>query len=361
VFYHLLYPLREYVSFFNIFRYITFRAAYAGVTALLICLIFGPPLIRRLRAFKVKQTIREDGPATHFTKEGTPTMGGLLILIAIVGSTLLWGNLGNRMVIIALLSTLWLGALGFLDDYLRVVKKYPKGLQGRYKLLGQGALGLALGLILYFAPVDRESVGWTNVPFLKDMALYFGPFYIVFVMLVITGSSNAVNLTDGLDGLAIGAVSFVALALAIMSYVTGHVKIADYLNIYYIDGCGELSVYCGAVVGAALGFLWFNCHPADVFMGDTGALALGGALGTVAVLIKRELLLVIVGGVFVIETLSVMLQVASFKLRGQRIFKMTPIHHHFELMGWPETRVVVRFWIIAALLALVTITTLKIQ
>jgi len=241
------------------------------------------------------------------------------------------------------------------------VKKHPKGLQGRYKLVGQGALGLALGLILYLAPVDKESVGWTNVPFLKDMALYFGPFYVVFVMLVITGSSNAVNLTDGLDGLAIGAVSFVALAFGIMSYVTGHVKIAEYLNIYYIEGCGELSVYCGAVMGAALGFLWFNCHPADVFMGDTGALALGGALGTVAVLIKRELLLVIVGGVFVIETLSVMLQVASFRLRGRRIFKMTPIHHHFELMGWPETRVVVRFWIIAALLALVTITTLKIQ
>jgi len=361
VFYHLLYPLREYVSFFNIFRYITFRAAYAGVTALLVCLILGPPLIRRLRAFKVKQTIREDGPATHFTKEGTPTMGGLLILIAVVVSTLLWGNLANRMVIMALLSTLWLGALGFLDDYLRVVKKHPKGLQGRYKLVGQGALGLALGLILYLAPVDKESVGWTNVPFLKDMALYFGPFYVVFVMLVITGSSNAVNLTDGLDGLAIGAVSFVALAFGIMSYVTGHVKIAEYLNIYYIEGCGELSVYCGAVMGAALGFLWFNCHPADVFMGDTGALALGGALGTVAVLIKRELLLVIVGGVFVIETLSVMLQVASFRLRGRRIFKMTPIHHHFELMGWPETRVVVRFWIIAALLALVTITTLKIQ
>jgi phospho-N-acetylmuramoyl-pentapeptide-transferase len=361
VFYHLLYPLREYVSFFNIFRYITFRAAYAGVTALLVCLILGPPLIRRLRAFKVKQTIREDGPATHFTKEGTPTMGGVLILIAVVVSTLLWGNLTNRMVIMALLSTLWLGALGFLDDYLRVVKKHPKGLQGRYKLLGQGALGLALGLVLYLAPVDKESVGWTNVPFLKDMALYFGPFYVVFVMLVITGSSNAVNLTDGLDGLAIGAVSFVALAFGIMSYVTGHVKIAEYLNIYYIQGCGELSVYCGAVMGAALGFLWFNCHPADVFMGDTGALALGGALGTVAVLIKRELLLVIVGGVFVIETLSVMLQVASFRLRGRRIFKMTPIHHHFELMGWPETRVVVRFWIIAALLALVTITTLKIQ
>ena len=361
MFYHLLYPLREYVSFFNIFRYITFRAAYAGVTALLVCLILGPPLIRRLRAFKVKQTIREDGPATHFTKEGTPTMGGLLILIAVVVSTLLWGNLANRMVIIALLSTLWLGALGFLDDYLRVVKKYPKGLQGRYKLLGQGALGLALGLILYLAPVDKESVGWTNVPFLKDMALYFGPFYVVFVMLVITGSSNAVNLTDGLDGLAIGAVSFVALAFGIMSYVTGHVKIAEYLNIYYVEGCGELSVYCGAVMGAALGFLWFNCHPADVFMGDTGALALGGALGTVAVLIKRELLLVIVGGVFVIETLSVMLQVVSFRLRGRRIFKMTPIHHHFELLGWPETRVVVRFWIIAALLALITITTLKIQ
>ncbi|MBN1504230.1 MAG: phospho-N-acetylmuramoyl-pentapeptide-transferase [Candidatus Eisenbacteria bacterium] len=361
MFYHLLYPLHEYISVFNIFRYITFRAAYAGVTALLVCLILGPPLIRRLRAFKVKQAIRQDGPATHFTKEGTPTMGGLLILIAVVVSTLLWGNLANRMVVMALLSTLWLGAIGFLDDYLRVVKKHPKGLKGRYKLLAQGVLGLTLGLVLYLAPVDERSVGWTNVPFLKDMALYFGPFYVVFVMLVITGSSNAVNLTDGLDGLAIGSVSFVALAFGVLSYLTGHIKIAEYLNIHYMEGCGELSVYCGAVMGAALGFLWFNCHPAEVFMGDTGALALGGALGTVAVLIKRELLLVIVGGVFVIETLSVILQVASFKLRGRRIFKMTPIHHHFELLGWPETRVVVRFWIVAAVLALVTITTLKIQ
>ncbi len=361
MFYHILYPLSDYISVFNIFKYITFRAAYAGVTALLLSLILGPPLIRRLREFKIRQTIREDGPATHFTKEGTPTMGGLLIVIAIVVSMLLWGNLSNRFVLVALVSTVGLSALGFLDDYLRVVKKQPKGLKGRYKLFGQGLLGLGIGLFLYFSPADSANAGWTNVPFLKDMAIYFGPFYVVFVMLVITGSSNSVNLTDGLDGLAIGMVSFVALAFGVLSYVTGHVKMAEYLNIHYISDAGELSVFCGAVMGAALGFLWYNCHPAVIFMGDTGSLALGGALGTVAVLIKRELLLVIVGGIFVVEALSVMLQVASFKTRGRRIFKMAPIHHHFELMGWPETRVVVRFWIMAALLALITITTLKIQ
>lgn len=359
--YHLLYSLHTHVSAFNVFRYITVRAASAAVTALVLSLILGPPLIRWLRAFKIRQTIRQDGPATHFTKEGTPTMGGLLILLAIVVPTLLWANLTNKFVWIVLLSTVWLGLIGFLDDYLRVVKKYPKGLRGRYKMAAQIALGLFVGLIMYFYPTQQEMAGWTNVPFLKDMSLYFGPLYVLFVMLVITGSSNAVNLSDGLDGLAIGMVIFVALAFGTLSYVTGHIKFANYLNIYYIEGAGELSVYCGAVMGASLGFLWFNCHPADVFMGDTGALALGGALGTVAVLIKRELLLVIVGGLFVIEALSVMLQVASFKLRGRRLFKMAPIHHHFELAGWPESRVVVRFWIVAALLALITITTLKLQ
>jgi len=361
VFYHLLYPLSEYISVFNVFRYITFRAAYAAVTALLLSLILGPRLIRWLRTIKMRQTIREDGPNTHFTKEGTPTMGGVLILLAVVIPTLLWADLTNRYVWIVLLATVWLGLLGFLDDYLRIVKKHPKGVRGRYKLLAQITLGLVIGLILYFYPTQQEMAGWTNVPFLKNVILYFGPFYVLFVIVVITGSSNAVNLSDGLDGLAIGMVAFVALAFGVISYVTGHVKFAEYLNIYYIEGSGELSVYCGAVMGAALGFLWFNCHPADVFMGDTGALALGGALGTIAVLIKRELLLVIVGGLFVVEALSVMMQVVSFKMRGRRIFRMAPLHHHFELMGWPESRVVVRFWIVAALLAVITITTLKLQ
>jgi phospho-N-acetylmuramoyl-pentapeptide-transferase len=260
-----------------------------------------------------------------------------------------------------LFSTVWLGLLGFLDDYLRVVRKHPNGVRGRYKLLAQGALGLAIGLVLYFYPTQPDTAGWTNVPFLKNVILYFGPFYVLFVALVVTGSSNAVNLSDGLDGLAIGMVAFAALAFGVISYVTGHVKFAEYLNIYYIEGTGELSVYCGAVMGAALGFLWFNCHPAEMFMGDTGALALGGALGTIAVLIKRELLLVIVGGLFVVEALSVMMQVVSFKMRGRRVFRMAPLHHHFELMGWPESRVVVRFWIVAALLAVITITTLKLQ
>ena len=357
----MLYPLHTYISVFNVFRYITVRAAYAAVTALLLSLILGPPLIRRLRTFKIKQAIREDGPATHFTKEGTPTMGGILILLAIVVPTLLWANLRNEFIWIVVISTTWLGLVGFLDDYLRVIKKYPKGLRGRYKLAAQIGLGLVVGLILYFHPTQQEMAGWTNVPFFKDMSLYFGPLYILFVIIVITGSSNAVNLSDGLDGLAIGMVVFVALAFGALSYVTGHVKFASYLNIYYIEGAGELSVFCGAVMGASLGFLWFNCHPAEVFMGDTGALALGGALGTVAVLIKREFLLVIVGGIFVIEALSVILQVASFRLRGRRMFKMAPIHHHFELMGWPESRVVVRFWIVAAILALITITTVKLQ
>ncbi|MFH0777948.1 MAG: phospho-N-acetylmuramoyl-pentapeptide-transferase [Candidatus Eisenbacteria bacterium] len=359
--YHLLYPLREYVSAFNIFKYITFRAAYAGVTALLLCFLLGPPLIRWLRQFGIRQAIRQDGPATHFTKSGTPTMGGLIILPSIVVPTFLWGNLTNPYTWIVLVGTIWLGLVGFLDDYLRVVKKFPNGLKGRYKLAAQMAFGLAVGLFLHLSSGQKDLAGWTNVPFLKDMVLYFGPLYVIFVMLVITGSSNAVNFSDGLDGLATGLVAFVALAFAGISYVTGHVKFAEYLNIYYIGDAGELAVFCGALTGAVIGFLWFNCHPANIFMGDTGALALGGALGTIAVLTKRELLLVIVGALFVVEVLSVIMQVASFKLRGRRLFRMAPIHHHFELMGWPESRVVVRFWIVAALLAVITITTLKLQ
>ncbi|MDI6807379.1 MAG: phospho-N-acetylmuramoyl-pentapeptide-transferase [Candidatus Eisenbacteria bacterium] len=361
MFYHLIYPLHEYISVLNVFRYITVRSAYAAITALLLSFLLGPFVVKRLRQFQIRQSIRKDGPSTHLLKEGTPTMGGILIVTSIVVPTLLWGNLSNQYVLLALLATVWLGALGFLDDYLLVVKKYRKGLTARYKFLGQVILGLLIGSILYFRPAQSVEPSITSVPFLKDVIIDFGIFYIPFVALVITASSNAVNFADGLDGLASGLVAFVGVALGGIAYLSGHVKFSGYLNILYLNGCGELTVFGAAVVGAALGFLWFNCHPADVFMGDTGSLALGGSIGVMAVLIKKELLLAIVGGIFVAEVLSVIIQVIAFKTRGKRVFKMAPLHHHFELMGWPESRVVVRFWIVAALLALVTLSTLKLQ
>lgn len=359
--YHLLYPLKEYFFAFNVFRYITFRAAYAMVTALAISFIFGPKMITWLKAMQIGEHIRGDIPSSHANKEGTPTMGGVLILAAIVIPTLLWANLKNHYIQLALVVTVWTGIIGFIDDYLSVVKKKDKGLIGRYKLLGQLLFGAALGVFLYFNPLVSEGVTRTSVPFFKNIYIDWGIFYIPFVMLVITGTSNAVNLTDGLDGLATGVAAFSFFAFATLAYLSGHRVFADYLNIVYLDGSGELTVYCMSVVGAALGFLWFNTHPAEIFMGDTGSLSLGGALGTVAVLLKRELLLVIIGGVFVAEALSVILQVASFKMRGKRVFRMAPLHHHFELKGWPESRVVVRFWIIAALLALLSISTLKLR
>jgi phospho-N-acetylmuramoyl-pentapeptide-transferase len=359
--YWLLYPLHNDISVFNVFRYITFRAAYAGITALLVSFIVGPPLVRWLRAFKIRQTIRREGPVTHFTKEGTPTMGGLLILAAILIPTLLWGNLGNRYVLIALISTTWLGLVGFIDDYLHIVKRAPKGLLGRYKMGAQLLLGLSIGLYLYYNPVHPTATHVTSVPFFKSFFFDFGFWYVPFVALVITGASNAVNLSDGLDGLAAGTVAIAAVAFSGLAYLSGHARFSGYLNILYLAGAGELTVFCVAMVGAALGFLWFNTHPASVFMGDTGSLALGGALGTVAVLLKREFLLVLVGGIFVLEALSVIIQVVSYKLRRKRVFRMAPIHHHFELSGWPETKVVVRFWIVAALLALLSLSTLKLQ
>jgi phospho-N-acetylmuramoyl-pentapeptide-transferase len=359
--YWLLYPLREHFFAFNVFRYITFRAAYAMVTALLICFIFGPRLIRWLRKVQIGQRIREVVPERHQEKEGTPTMGGLLIIAAIVVPTLLWGNLSNPYVRVAVVVTLWTGLIGFIDDYLRVVRKTEKGLVGRYKLLGQFIFGAALGVFLYMHPLVREGVTQSAVPFLKHYYIEWGLLYIPLVIFVIMGSSNAVNLTDGLDGLASGAIAFSFFAFAALAYLSGHKTFAGYLNIPYMPGCGELTVYCLSVVGAALGFLWFNTRPAQIFMGDTGSLALGGALGTVAVLLKKELLLIIIGGIFVAEAMSVILQVGSFKLTGKRIFKMAPIHHHFELKGWREEQIVVRFWIIAALLALLSISTLKLQ
>jgi phospho-N-acetylmuramoyl-pentapeptide-transferase len=363
VFYEFVYPLHEIpgLGALNVFRYITFRAAYAAVTALVLCYVFGPPLIRWLAAVKLGQRIRAEGPQAHLAKAGTPTMGGLLILIAIVVPTLLWGNLRSRELWLALIATVWLGSLGFLDDWLRVVKGLPKGLLGRYKLAGQFVIGLAVGLALVLWPRPELPATTTHLPFAKFQFLDFGFLFVPFVILVITATSNAVNLTDGLDGLASGLVAIAALTFAGICYLSGHVEFSEYLNLTYLSYGAELTVFCAAVFGASLGFLWYNCHPADVFMGDTGSLALGGALGVVAVLVKREFWLVLVGGLFVAETLSVMIQVTSFRLFGRRVFRMSPLHHHFELSGWAESRVVLRFYIIGALLALLSLSTLKLQ
>lgn len=360
--YLLLYPLVDHISFFNLFRYITFRSAAATVTALFISLILGPALISMLKNRQVKESIRTDGPQTHLVKEGTPTMGGLIILAAIVIPTLLWADLTNRFVIYMLIVTVWLGAIGFMDDYLKAIKHQKKGLVGRKKLAGQMGLGIVFGLLLYLYPPTPLFNLTTDIPFFKNYYLDFPIWlFIPFVIVVITGSSNAVNLTDGLDGLAIGLTSICFVAFAGMAYITGRTDFSDYLDIVYLPGSGELTVYCAAAIGAGLGFLWYNTHPAQVFMGDTGALALGGILGALAILLKKEILLVIVGGVFVAEALSVILQVSSFKLRGKRIFKMAPLHHHFELSGWHESKVVVRFWIVGVLLALLTLSTFKIR
>ena len=360
--YHLHFLLLDWFSGFNVFRYITFRSAYAFVTALAISFLMGPWLIRRLRRLQLGEQIRPEGPASHKAKAGTPTMGGLLILASVLGPTLLWADLTNRYIQLVVAVTLGTGLLGYMDDYLKVVKKRSKGLVGRYKLVGQVALGLALGLVLYYLPLESSRPGVTmELPFFKGVLLNLGLFYVPLVVLVITGFSNAVNLTDGLDGLAIGVVSIVFVAFTGLVYVSGHKVFSDYLNIVYLPGAGELTIYCAAVVGAGLGFLWFNAHPAELFMGDTGSLALGGALGTVAILIKKELLLLILGGVLVIEAASVILQVWSFKRRGKRIFRMAPLHHHFELAGWHESKVVVRFWILAVLLAMVGLSTLKLR
>jgi phospho-N-acetylmuramoyl-pentapeptide-transferase len=362
VLYHLLYPLTKYISGFNLFRYITFRTAGATVTAIIICLILGPFFIRLLKKYQVKESIRAEGPESHKKKEGTPTMGGLIILSGIVIPTLLWADLTNFYIQMVLLVTVWLGSIGFMDDYLKAIKKQPKGMIGRRKLVGQILLGTVFGLALVYLSPSSSFDGSTSIPFFKNYILVLGALYIPFIIVVITGSSNAVNLTDGLDGLAIGLCGICFLTFGGIAYVTGRLDFSGYLQIEYLPGTGELAIFSGAAIGSALGFLWFNSHPAQVFMGDTGSLALGGALGAIAILLKKELLLVVVGGVFVLEALSVILQVASYKLRNKkRIFKMAPIHHHFELSGWPEAKVVVRFWIIGALCALLTLATLKIR
>ncbi|MDH4157793.1 MAG: phospho-N-acetylmuramoyl-pentapeptide-transferase [candidate division Zixibacteria bacterium] len=362
MFYHLLYPLTKYVSGFNLFQYITFRTAGATVTAIIISLILGPLFIRMLRKHQMNETIRDEVPASHKKKAGTPTMGGLIILAGIIIPTLLWADLSNFYVLMILLVTAWMGLIGFMDDYLKVVKGQPRGMVGRKKLVGQILLGLIFGLLLlYWSPSDQFD-GTTGIPFFKNYVLVLGAFYVPFVIVVIAGASNAVNLADGLDGLAIGLCGICFIAFTGMAYLTGRLDYSSYLQIDYIPGAGELTIYCGAVIGSSLGFLWFNTHPAEVFMGDTGSLALGGALGALAIMLKKELLLVIVGGVFVITALSVIIQVLSYRYRGgKRVFKMAPLHHHFELVGWSESKIVVRFWILGALCALVTLATLKIR
>jgi len=360
--YYLFYSLHEVFSPLNIFRYITFRSAMAAITAFAISLIFGPAIIRKLKELKVvERTGKDDSkPLDELQrhKQGTPTMGGIMILLAITVSTLLWADIFNKFVIIALLSTLWLGAVGLADDYLKQIKKRPKGLTATAKFSSQIILGLILGAVLFLDPHITTKI---DIPFLKDASFDLGLFYIIFVIVVIAGTSNAVNLTDGLDGLAIGTVVMAAVAFSVLSYISGNIKFSNYLLIPYLPGSGELTVFCSSIIGAGLGFLWFNCYPAAIFMGDVGSLSLGGALGTVAILLKKELLLVIVGGIFVLEALSVILQVATFRLTRKRIFKIAPLHHHFQFLGWNENQVIVRFWILASLFALFTLVTLKIR
>lgn len=352
--------LAQFHSGFSVFRYITLRTILGVLTALLISFMVGPAMIRRLSRYKIGQTVRDDGPQSHLSKSGTPTMGGALILVAVAVATLLWADLSNRYVWIVLLTTLAFGAVGMWDDYRKLVLKDSRGLAARWKYLWQSLFGVAAAVALYSsaeAPAETQLL----IPFFKDLVLDLGPVFILLSYFVIVGSSNAVNLTDGLDGLAILPTVLVAGALAVFAYASGHVQIASYLLIPHLPGVGELTVLCGALVGAGLGFLWFNAYPAQVFMGDVGALALGAALGTLAVAVRQEVTLFIMGGVFVVETVSVMLQVASFKLTGRRIFRMAPLHHHFELKGWPEPRVIVRFWIITVILVLVGLASLKIR
>ena len=359
--YDLLPPLEPYMGALNVVRYITFRTAAASLTALLISLLLGPWLIRTLRDFQIGQVIRQEGPQSHYAKAGTPTMGGLLILTAAVVPTLLWADLSNPYVWIAVLATCAFGALGFADDYLKIVRRTHHGLRPRYKIGLQVLVSVAVGVVLMVLAANNLYNTRLIFPFFKNLIPDLGWFYVPFTVLVLVGATNAVNLTDGLDGLAISTFGVAAAAFTALAYVTGHAVLADYLLLVRFPPAGELTVFCGALVGASLGFLWYNSYPAEIFMGDVGSLALGGALGTVAILIKQELLLPIVGGVFVIEALSVIVQVGSFKLRGQRVFKMAPIHHHFELIGWSEPKVITRFLIVAVIFALFSLTTLKLR
>ncbi|WP_442489652.1 phospho-N-acetylmuramoyl-pentapeptide-transferase [Halomonas litopenaei] len=352
--------LANYQSAFNVFGYLTLRMILATITALVLCLWFGPLMIRRLVERQIGQAVRDDGPQSHLSKAGTPTMGGAMILMAMAVSTLLWGDLTNHYVWVVLVVTLGFGAIGWVDDYRKVVEKNPRGLPARWKYFWQSVIGLGAAVALYLtaaSPVETSLI----LPLLKDFVLPLGGFYILLTYLVIVGSSNAVNLTDGLDGLAIMPTVMVAMGLGVFAYASGNAVFSEYLQIPLIPGAGELAVFCATISGAGLGFLWFNTYPAQVFMGDVGALALGAALGVVAVIVRQEVVLFIMGGVFVMETISVILQVGSYKLTGRRIFRMAPLHHHFELKGWPEPRVIVRFWIITVVLVLLGLATLKIR
>jgi len=375
VLYHLLAPLGKQFLIFNLLNYISFRAAAALVTAILMAFVVGPPIIARLRARRIGQIIRAEGPASHQGKRGTPTMGGLIILLATIIPTLLWARLNSRFVWFAVLATLWMGGIGFIDDYLKIVQGKSRGLVAKWKLVGQVSFGVVLGTLLVFFPViptETMPAAATTVPFFKFVIVTFAWWlYIAFVTVVITGSSNAVNLTDGLDGLATGLSAISAAAFAFFAYVLGRTDTTTYLNLFYMPGAGELTIFCTALTGACLGFLWFNSHPAQVFMGDTGSLALGGAFGTVAILIKAEFLLFLIGGVFVAEAISVILQTSVYKwfkrTRGKeyadahKVFRMAPLHHHFEKLGWHESTVVTRFYILGIFCAMVALATLKLR
>ena len=383
--YWLLYPLRDGTGFFNLFGYITVRAAGATLTALITGFLIAPGIIRLLTKKQIGQEVRDDGPKSHISKKGTPTMGGIIILVSVLIPVLLWGRLDSTSLLVVITSTLWMGFIGLFDDYLKVVRKSSKGLVGRYKLLGQCTLGLGVGIWLFFTPpqpqnaphvpsitpavrtvdLDSEEITIysteTTVPFFKGVRVDFGILYLLLVTIVLAGTTNAVNLTDGLDGLATGVSLISVLTFGALAYFLGHANFARYLQFSHLPGVGELMVVSGALAGACLVFLWYNAPPAQVFMGDTGSLALGGAIGSMAVVTRNELLLFLVGGVFVAETLSVMIQVFHFKRTGKRFFRMAPIHHHFELLGWAESKVVVRFWIIAAILGLLGLSTFKIR
>lgn len=352
---------------FDVFQFLTFRAMISAITALFIAFYFGPKIIDILRRNQIGEKIKEDGPKSHKKKEGTPTMGGIILIIAIIIPVILWGDIKSTYIILLVAGTVWLSFVGFIDDYLKVVKKYPDGLIANYKILGQVIIGLAVGITIYFMPEFNGIVTKTTLPFIKESNFDFSVFYIPAVIFIITATSNAVNLTDGLDGLAMGTMIIVLMALGIMAYVSGNIIYADYLNIFYLEGSGELTVFIAAAVGAGLGFLWFNSNPAQVFMGDTGSLALGGILGIISILIKKELLIPILGGIFFLETLSVIIQRVYFKYtkrkygEGRRVFKMAPIHHHFEMLGWAESKIVMRFYIITIILAIISLASFKIR
>jgi len=359
--YYLFYSLRDLFFGFNVFRYISFRAIASTVCAFLICIVFGPKIINKLLKLKWSENVEQEHcpelSLIYKNKKGTPGMGGILIILSVVITNLLWADIFNKYIILVMVSLIWLGSVGFIDDYIKIIKRDKKGLPAMVKLTSQIVLGLGVGSVLFMEP-GRTIM---DIPFFKKAVFDLGMFYVLFAILVLSGTSNAVNIADGLDGLAAGSIITVAAAYGVLSYVTGNAKISEYLLIPFIKGTGELAVFCASIFGAVLGFLWFNCHPAAIFMGDVGSLSLGGVLGVVALCIKKELLLIIVGGVFVIEIVSVILQVASFKLRGKRIFKIAPLHHHLQMLGWSEFTIIVRFWIVSIMLALITLMTLKLR